>query len=207
VKLLDFGVASAANAVTGDAGFVVGTPEYLSPEQAFGQAVDARADIYSVGLMAWRMLVGRTPFTAPSADSMIRKQAREPVPLLTTARPDLAAHPDLVAAVARACAKRPDDRPASADVVADELARSLGHRSPLPVPPHLPTFFSSRTGSEPAGSAGTAAAGVVARLPSEPPRPDPDRRGDVLRVVAAATLVLALLFAAASLFVRYRPKP
>ena len=207
VKLLDFGVASAANAVTGDAGFVVGTPEYLSPEQAFGQAVDARADIYSVGLMAWRMLVGRTPFTAPSADSMIRKQAREPVPLLTTARPDLAAHPDLVAAVARACAKRPDDRPASADVLADELARTLGHRSPLPVPAHMPTFFSSRTGSESVGSAGTAAAAVVARLPPEPPRPDPDRRGDVLRIVAAATLVLGLLFAAASLFVRYRPKP
>ena len=125
VKIIDFGVAGDASGEGGDIGLVVGTPEYLSPEQAYGRAVDARSDIYSVGVMAWRMLVGRTPFTADSAESLIRKQAREPVPPLTEARPDLAAHPDLVAVVARACAKNPADRPATASNLAEDLARTM----------------------------------------------------------------------------------
>ena len=190
VKILDFGVASAANAETGDAGFVVGTPEYLSPEQAFGQAVDARADIYSVGVMAWRMLIGRTPFTAESPDSMIQKQAREKVPLLTEARPDLAAFPDLVAAVARACAKNPDDRPSSAEGLAEELARTLGHLTHLPAP--VPTFRSSPSVNEPAS--------ISSPLPAGAARSVPLQRGRRLRLAAAGLLALGFAVAGAALY-------
>lgn len=182
VKILDFGVAGAASTETGDAGFVVGTPEYLSPEQALGRTVDARADVYSVGVMAWRMLVGRTPFTAESPGSMIRKQARDPVPPLTEARPDLAAHPALVAVVARACAKNPDDRPASAEGLAKELARTLGHLTHLPAPTPSPIFRSSPPVSEPAS------------LPASV------ERGRGRRLAAAGVLALGLVVAGAALY-------
>jgi serine/threonine-protein kinase len=199
VKILDFGVASAADTDTGDTGFVVGTPEYLSPEQAFGRSVDARADVYSVGVMAWRMLVGRTPFTASSADSLIRMQARDPVPPLTDARPDLAAHPDLVAVVARACAKNPDDRPSSAEGLALELARTMGHLTPFPSPAPMPTF---RT-TPPPGSAATPASARTA----SPPMPSTEARGRMLRTAAAVALALLLVAAAGALYLQTRAPP
>src|SRR5512136_2110756 len=93
VRILDFGIAKIAGPPgpnTTDVGMVVGTPEYLSPEQAFGQEVDARADVYALGLVAWRMLAGRPPFQADSARALVMKQATQPVPPLEEARPDLA---------------------------------------------------------------------------------------------------------------------
>ena len=76
-----------------------------------GSPIDARADVYAVGLIAWRMLAGRHPFKAEDARSLLMMQATRPVPPLTEARPDLAAYPGLVAAVAKACAKEPGDAP------------------------------------------------------------------------------------------------
>lgn len=115
-KILDFGIAKMTDPSSGcatQAGMVVGTPEYLAPEQATGGAVDARADLYAVGLIAWRMLAGHHPFTAPDARGLLMKQATAPVPPLAGARPELAAWPELVAVVARACEKEPAARPAS----------------------------------------------------------------------------------------------
>jgi serine/threonine-protein kinase len=140
VKILDFGVAGGTHGEDGDTGMVVGTPEYLSPEQAFGQPADPRSDVYSVGIMAWRMLAGWTPFSAASPAEIIQKQAREPVPSLAEARPDLAIPPEFVAVVARACAKAPGDRPQSAAELAGELATALGRAIPLPTPMPRPAF-------------------------------------------------------------------
>jgi serine/threonine-protein kinase len=128
VKLLDFGIAKFARA-TGEAtqtGIVVGTPEYLSPEQAMGLPVDGRADVYTLGLIAFRMLAGHHPFKADDPRGLLLQQASVPVPPLAEANPELAAWPALCAAVARACAKDPQDRPPSALALGDLLSAALG---------------------------------------------------------------------------------
>ena len=200
VKLLDFGVARAADVEAGDKGLVVGTPEYLSPEQAYGQVVDARSDVYSAGVVAWRMLAGHAPFSAPSRSSIIRRQAREPVPPLTDARPELAAWPALVATVARACAKDPAARQQSAVELAEELALSLARPGTLPslVPvPGVPDP-GPRPRSAPRPEPEAAA----------PPRPPASSRpGRPARVAALAGLVAALAAAAVALHLHSRTVP
>jgi len=137
-KILDFGIAKITDpgvASETQAGMVVGTPEYLSPEQAMGTAVDGRADVYAVGLIAWRMMVGRHPFQAADARGLVLMQATRPVPSLSEARPELRSHPMLLAAVARACAKDPAERTASAGQLALELEACLDPAARLPTPP------------------------------------------------------------------------
>jgi serine/threonine protein kinase len=194
VKIVDFGVAGGAHGEGGDTGLVVGTPEYLSPEQAYGKAGDARSDVYSVGVMAWRMLVGRPPFTADSADSIIRMQAREPVPPVTSARPELGAYPELVGVVARACAKNPDRRPPSAAALGAERAASLGGAVALPTPMPRPSFQAPRTGPPTPVPAPPAAAAAA-------------ERGQRLRILAVLVLVIGLGVAGAALVLHERAPP
>ncbi len=195
VKILDFGVAGGAHGEGGDTGLVVGTPEYLSPEQAYGKAVDARSDVYSVGVMAWRMLVGRTPFSAESADALIRMQARDPVPSITAVRPDLGVTPDLVAVVARACAKDPAERPPSASALAVDLARALGGTVYRPSPVHRPSFQAPKGGS---GQPAAPSPGVAV---------PPLARGQRLPALAVLALVLGLGVAGAALALHARRAP
>ncbi len=147
-KILDFGIAKITDpgaASETQAGMVVGTPEYLSPEQAMGTAVDGRADVYAVGLIAWRMMVGRHPFHAADARGLVLMQATRPVPSLSEARPDLRSHPMLLAAVARACAKDPAERTASAGQLALELEACLDPAARLATP--AGAFATSPSGS------------------------------------------------------------
>jgi eukaryotic-like serine/threonine-protein kinase len=112
VKVLDFGIAKIIRATGGDItrhGSVLGTPKYIAPEQAVGMAVDARADVYALGMLAWRMLGGRHPFEGLEPMELLLAQATQPVPSLAEARPDLASHP-MVAVLAKACAKDADLR-------------------------------------------------------------------------------------------------
>jgi serine/threonine-protein kinase len=134
-KILDFGIAKIAGPASfgsTQAGVVVGTPEYLAPEQALGGEVDGRADLYAVGLMAWRALAGRHPFKADEPRALLMMQATKPVPPLTEQRPDLGAYPALVAAVARACAKDVAERHQSAGALKDDLAAAMGPAFVLP---------------------------------------------------------------------------
>jgi serine/threonine-protein kinase len=178
-KILDFGIAKLADptsATATQAGIVVGTPEYLSPEQAMGAAVDARADVYAVGLIAWRMLAGRHPFKADDARGLLMMQATRPVPLLTEPRPDLAAYPELVAAVARACAKDASARHQDAAALRDDLAAALGPAFLLPPgatpAPSIslsasPVPAAARAAPSPAAPAGaTLPAVLVSRSPA-----------------------------------------
>jgi eukaryotic-like serine/threonine-protein kinase len=108
----DFGLAKAVDASTAEklteSGLSVGTPAYMSPEQAAGGAVDARTDLYALGCVVYEMLAGMPPFTGPSARAILARQAIDPVPPLRTVRPTV---PENIArAVERALAKVPSDR-------------------------------------------------------------------------------------------------
>ena len=114
VKLMDFGIARTADGGEPSAldGQTVGTPFYMSPEQALGRPVDARSDLYTVGVVLFELLTGQRPFVGrDAADVMHRHVSAEP-PRPSTLRPDL---PEYLDRVVLAClAKRPERRPASA---------------------------------------------------------------------------------------------
>jgi eukaryotic-like serine/threonine-protein kinase len=96
-----------------ETGSIMGTAQYLSPEQAQGHGVTAASDIYSIGIILYEMLGGRVPFEGESAVSIALKHLSEPPPRLALVRPDV--HPALEAAVMRALAKNPADRYSNAD--------------------------------------------------------------------------------------------
>ena len=127
-RLLDFGIArladsdSPGNNVT-QAGMVLGTPEYLAPEQAMGKPPEARSDFYSLGVVAFRMLSGVLPFPGPSAGEFIGQHVHTAPRSLLEAAPHLAAHPVLTALVMQCLAKSPDARVTNAT----ELAAALVH--------------------------------------------------------------------------------
>ncbi len=118
VKVTDFGLAKSgggdpsASAV----GRLTGTPDYMSPEQCRADGVDARSDIYSLGLTAWFLLAGRPAYRAPSVVAVLGDQMHTPLPPLAAVRDDLP--PAVDAVLARLCAKDPAARPASMEEVA-----------------------------------------------------------------------------------------
>ncbi len=123
--LTDFGIAKMLDLeetvdLTGTSA-AVGTPEYMAPEQATSKTVDGRADIYSLGVVFYEMVVGRKPFTADTPMAVIVKQASEPLPRPRTFVPDL---PQAVENVLlKMLAKKPEDRYQNMD----EFAVALGH--------------------------------------------------------------------------------
>jgi serine/threonine protein kinase len=132
-KILDFGMAAwtrggAARelaAVDPDAlkGDALRVAAYLSPEQALGQTVDARSDVFSLALIVYEMLTGKNPFAAPTAPATLMNIIRKPAPSILQSQPDLP--PDLDAMLTRALAKDLDARQQSAASFAAEL-RSIG---------------------------------------------------------------------------------
>jgi serine/threonine protein kinase len=127
VKVMDFGIARAMQSgVTSmtQTGMVVGTPQYLSPEQALGRGVDARSDLYSVGIMLFQLLTGRIPFDADSPLAIVYAHVQEePVAPSTINRSVTQA---MDALVARALKKNPNERFPSAAAMRDECARVAG---------------------------------------------------------------------------------
>lgn len=123
VSILDFGLARGLvdEKLTLDA-VVLGTPHYISPEQAMGETADARSDIYSLGIIAFEMLTGELPFTADSALGIAMKQISEPVPGNLSLYPDVS--PALRSAVHRALEKRREDRFQSASELETAFARA-----------------------------------------------------------------------------------
>jgi serine/threonine-protein kinase len=127
VKILDFGVAKRtedpqSEVVTAHAtkhGSLIGTPAYMSPEQAAGRAVDARSDIFSLGVMLYEMLTGVRPFQGETWQEVIISVARDPLVEPSKHRPELS--PTLDELLLRCLAKRPDDRFPSARALLEQL--------------------------------------------------------------------------------------
>jgi serine/threonine protein kinase len=166
VKILDFGFAKivdpGASRRMKSAGDLLGTPQYMSPEQCTGGQVDYRTDIYSFGVIAYELLVGKAPYAGDVA-SLLDPYRREPAPPSKAASQDIPAPVDKM--VLRCLAKSPDDRYPDGAALAAEL-RSLGqlHGSP----PEVTRRKSGHVLVEPTDGK-TGRPGVFARLLTPPP--------------------------------------
>jgi serine/threonine-protein kinase len=131
VKVVDFGLAKAVGGEGGGqkvtrTGLVVGTPEFMSPEQLSGDKLDGRSDVYSLGLVLFNMLTGTLPFPADSVqEAMIKRLTDEPAELIEV-RPDLHFPPGLQQTLDTALARSPVDRYQSAAKLAHDLASVTG---------------------------------------------------------------------------------
>ncbi|MEU1849398.1 protein kinase [Streptomyces sp. NPDC019990] len=138
VKVMDFGIARAMQSgVTSmtQTGMVVGTPQYLSPEQALGRGVDARSDLYSVGIMLFQLVTGRLPFEADSPLAIAYAHVQEEPP--TASSVNRALPPAVDALIVRALKKSPNERFPSAEAMRDECLRVAGslHAAPPSIVP------------------------------------------------------------------------
>jgi serine/threonine protein kinase len=146
VMVTDFGIAKAVSQASGSTltgvGVAIGTPQYMSPEQAAGEReIDGRSDLYSLGVVAYQMTSGELPFNAPTVAGILMKQITEPAPVLHETQDGVPE--DLSLAIARCLEKDPENRWPTAD----SLRRSLESRS---VSGYRPTTAATRTSHRPA---------------------------------------------------------
>ncbi|QSQ27034.1 serine/threonine protein kinase [Pyxidicoccus parkwayensis] len=126
VKVLDFGIAKITDSTDDGpaltrAGFVCGTPEYMSPEQARGATLDHRSDLYAVGVILYQLMTGLLPFESDSAVGFATKHLTEEPPPPSRRRPDARISQGMERLILRALSKSPDDRPANAEAFKAEL--------------------------------------------------------------------------------------
>ncbi|MGF1468618.1 MAG: serine/threonine-protein kinase [Sandaracinaceae bacterium] len=165
VKILDFGVAKFQGAqvrLTG-AGRMVGTPEYMAPEQCTGGAVDVRTDIYALGVMLYEMLMGRLPFAGGTLEECVRQHLQDPPPAFRKVGPDIEVPSGLEKVVRRCLAKAQDDRFGSMGELAAALAPFLERdTTAIPLSSRRPTVKAARMSRR--WALGARAAGVLGGL-------------------------------------------
>jgi serine/threonine-protein kinase len=132
VKVLDFGIAKAFGEAGGGAGqaltrtgFVVGTPEFMSPEQLLGGVLDARSDVYGLGIVAYQCLTGELPFATDAADFGVATRLVTPPRPLTAVRPSVRWPAAVQSVLDQALSRRPEDRPATAGAFARALSAAI----------------------------------------------------------------------------------
>ena len=151
VKVLDFGIAKIVDGTDDEgpaltrAGFVCGTPEYMSPEQARGAKLDHRSDLYAVGVILYQLVSGMLPFDSDSAVGFATKHLTEIPPPPTKRRPDARVSPTMERLIMKALSKNPDERPQTAEQFRAELLAidkerraAVGRRSGPHSAPSLP---------------------------------------------------------------------
>ena len=188
VKVVDFGIAKAVGGrdtqkVT-KTGLVVGTPEFMSPEQLAGDPVDGRSDLYALALVFFKMLTGELPFAGTTAqDTMVQRLTDEPA-TLAEVRPDLRFPPGLQATLDTALTRNPADRYQSTAKFANDVAAVLGLQrgarlSPFPPPTRPDSDLDARTELLRRSAAMSSAR-----------RPPPRRKRRLAPIVAGAVVVL-----------------
>ncbi|MFY0577800.1 protein kinase domain-containing protein [Cystobacter fuscus] len=205
IKVLDFGLAKRATAPDGTtpqthSNLIVGTPQYMSPEQALCEAVGPQTDLYAVGVIAFELLTGQRPFPGRSHMEVVAHHLRTPAPAPSSLVPQT---PELDALVLRLLAKEPHRRPASASEVARELRALLqspegfGVRTPRTLSRPLPvvTPAESVSPNAPTATLSPAPATPGPAAPGLAPAPTvPPTRGSRWKwgAMAGGTLLLAL---------------
>jgi serine/threonine-protein kinase len=214
VKLADFGIARATDqSVITQVGSVLGTAAYLAPEQARGEEAGPRADLYSLGVVAYQLLAGRLPYEASSLTELALKQQREMPPPLHSLNREVS--PALSQAVAMALSLDKNQRPIDAMAFAQDLHDGLRGIEPATAayagypPPEDPTSQLARTGATNVLPRTAATrlqrhedeTAAIARPAPQPRRWEPPprrtRRGRRLMRVLMLLILLALVFVAA----------
>ena len=174
-KIADFGLARLLEASSGftRSDTVIGTPEYISPEQALGRPADERSDLYAFGVLVYQMLLGQTPFRGDTPTATLMAHIHQPVPLPSTLNPDLDSHFESI--LLTALAKEPGDRYEGPGQMATALAGVAGED--VAVIDATPTIMEPVPSApervvEPQADAGQAEAPspAIAAVPREAPR-------------------------------------
>jgi len=197
-KVLDFGISLVPAERGGErltrAGAIIGTPEYMAPEQATGEPSDHRADVYAVGVLAYEVLTGGLPIEgATPIATLLAAQTRAPDP---PSRRRPAIPPEVDGLVLRALAKRPEDRFPSMREMAGEIARlraGLLGSAPDPRPPAITAEYTRST--RPSGPRGETVAIAGGPERPSPAPPAPRRRRALLAGAAALGAVAAAALA------------
>ena len=173
-KVLDFGIAkwqlpedAKIDQLETQAGTVFGTPRYMSPEQAQGSPLDARSDLYSLGVLLYQMLSGRAPFTDDDAVVVMARHIKDDPTPLSEVAPEGAIPPSIEAVVRRALAKNPDERPQTAEQMSFELEQAveLARAGVSGVQPaRLESSSSAPPALGPASRIGVRAVGILVAL-------------------------------------------
>lgn len=161
VKVLDFGICKQIDTASSSQttpGMVMGSPDYMAPEQAAGAPANALSDIYALGTILFEMLTGRLPFTGRNAIDVLMKKGSGPAPAVTELRPEVP--PPLAEVVARCLARELDARPATMKALEYELTRALEGRASavaavmgLQMDEDAASSMASRSGSARSGAA------------------------------------------------------
>jgi eukaryotic-like serine/threonine-protein kinase len=194
-KVTDFGIARSLEheGTLTDSGSVLGTTDYLSPEQALGETVTEKSDLYSLGICLYEMLTGEVPFKADNQVGAAMKHIREPMPDVQRKRPELSAN--LAAIIDRATAKSQGDRYSTATEMISDLERALA-------------IEVARTGEE--GTESTSALRVLSddTVDFSPLESKKSRRKWVFTLVLASCALLLLALAGSQLGTQSRhPNP
>jgi|LNFM01.1.fsa_nt_gb serine/threonine protein kinase len=198
VKIVDFGIAQMKD-LTGQGGkkltqtgMIFGTPEYMSPEQAKGVAIDHRVDIYAVGVILYEMAAGRTPFVGDSFMGILTQHLYEPAPAILSLNPNAQITPEYESVIAKALAKDPAQRYQSMQELCDDLGRIRDGARPTAITAVIsnPSRPNGSVGLIPSAATGAYAAAQTMEMPREGSKPA-GRGSLLLGVGLGAALLLA----------------
>jgi tRNA A-37 threonylcarbamoyl transferase component Bud32 len=167
VKVMDFGIAKVPQQDLTATGQFFGTPLYMSPEQARGEAVDGRSDLFALGAIAYRLLTGRAAFGAKNVTAILARVLTEHPPAPSTVAPQVPADADYV--VGRALAKSPADRYADGETMAEDMDDILEGRPPR----HRAGWSLSRKGEGTMVSSRGQDSPLADLVATPPPKPSP----------------------------------